>query len=197
MPISLWIKIPYTLFVAVLVPIYWVDNGPANFLWFSDIGLLVTLVALWLESRFLLSMMADGVLLFDIVWNLVFFSNLILGGDTGSLVGYMFDPHISIVLRALSLFHVGLPIIQLWALSRLGYDIRAWKYQAAFGCILLPLTYLASDPKENINWVFGVGKAGRRWLSPPLYLASLVVIYAAVVCLPTHLVLKKIFVRRG
>ena len=51
--IPLWIKISYTLFVAVLVPLYWVHHGPANFLWASDIALLATVIALWRESRML------------------------------------------------------------------------------------------------------------------------------------------------
>ena len=49
--IPLWIKIAYTLFICVLVPVYWVQYGPGNFLWFSDIALFVTAAALWLETR--------------------------------------------------------------------------------------------------------------------------------------------------
>ena len=40
--IPLWVKLGYTLFVAVLVPIYLRHYGPANFLWFSDVALLAT-----------------------------------------------------------------------------------------------------------------------------------------------------------
>jgi hypothetical protein len=189
--ISPWIKIPYALFVFVLVPVYWIRYGPANFLWFSDIGLIGTLVALWLESRFLLSMMGAGTLLFDIVWNFVFFSKLLLGA--GRLVDYMFDPEIALPIRALSLFHVALPIVQLWALGKMGYDVRAWKYQALLGFIILPLTYAVSSPEKNINWVFGVTEVPQQWLPAPLYLAALMVIYPTLVCFPTHLVLKRLF----
>jgi len=38
--IPLGLKVVYTLFVCALVPIYWREYGPANFLWFSDIALL-------------------------------------------------------------------------------------------------------------------------------------------------------------
>jgi hypothetical protein len=190
--ISPWIKIPYTLFVFVLVPVYWIRYGPANFLWFSDIALIGTLVALWLESRFLLSMMAVGVLLFDIVWNFIFFSKLLLGAGPG-FVDFMFDPAIALPIRALSLFHVALPIIQLWSLSKMGYDVRAWKYQALLGCIIFPLTYGVSRPEKNINWVFGVTEVPQQWLPAPMYLAALMVIYPTLVCFPTHLVLKRLF----
>src|SRR5215471_4584182 len=116
--ISLWIKVPYTVFVVVLVPVYWMHYGPANFLWVSDIALFGTLAALWLENSFLLSMMATGALAVDIVWNFVFFPKLILGGSPEGLAGYMFDATIPVWIRALSLFHVALPIIQLWAINK-------------------------------------------------------------------------------
>lgn len=193
--ISLWIKIPYTLFVFVLVPVYWIRYGPANFLWFSDIALFGTLVALWLENRFLASMMTSGVLLFDIVWNFIFFRKLLLNSGPDGLVGYMFDPQISVFIRALSLFHVALPLVQLWALSKLGYDVQAWKYQVVLGWILLPLTYAVTGPKENFNWVFGITEVPQKWLPAPLYLAALMVIYPTLVCFPTHLVLKRLFVK--
>ena len=46
--IPLWLKLAYSVFIAVLVPAYWWYYGPANFLWFSDLALLVTLVAVLL-----------------------------------------------------------------------------------------------------------------------------------------------------
>lgn len=191
--ISLWIKIPYTLFVVVLVPVYWIRYGPANFLWFSDLGLFGTLAALWFESRFLVSMMTTGVLLFDIVWNFIFFRKLIAGGGAAGLVGYMFDPRISVFIRALSLFHIGLPVVQLWSLGKLGYDASAWKYQVVVGWIVLSLTYAVTDPEQNINWVFGVTEVPQKWLPAHLYLAALMVIYPTLVCFPTHKVLETLF----
>ena len=41
--IPLSVCVPYTLFVCSLVPVYWRYYGPANFLWFSDLALLITL----------------------------------------------------------------------------------------------------------------------------------------------------------
>ena len=55
--IHLGIKVGYTLFLVILVPVYWAHYGPKNFLWFSDIALLTTGAALWLESPLLASMM--------------------------------------------------------------------------------------------------------------------------------------------
>lgn len=192
-PISLWVKIPYSLFVGVFIPVYWIHYGPVNFLWFSDIALIGTLLALWLGSRFLLSMMTTGVMLFDIVWCFIFFRKLIEGGGAEGLVGYMFDSQIHLFIRALSLFHVMLPGVQLWALGRLGYDVRAWKYQVILGWALILLTYAVTGPLENINWVYGVTEVPQRWLPAHLYVAAGMVIYPTLVCFPTHRILKALF----
>jgi hypothetical protein len=138
-------------------------------------------------------MAACGTLLLDTVWNLIFFPKLIVGAGPGGLVGYMFDPEISIYIRALSLFHVAVPVIQLWALSKLGYDGRAWKYQAVLGGMLLLLAYGLTDPKENVNWVFGISDAPQTWMPAGAYLGLLLIVYPLGVCFPTHLILKRLF----
>lgn len=73
--IPLWLKLSYTLFVCLLLPVNWVQYGPGNFLWFSDIALLTTVPTLWLESPLLASMMALAVVLLELVWNVDFFSD--------------------------------------------------------------------------------------------------------------------------
>src|SRR5205807_8087861 len=77
--LPVWLKIAHTLFVAVLVPVYWRQYGPGNFLWFSDLALFATLAALWLESALLASMQAVSVCLLELVWLADFLTRL-LGG---------------------------------------------------------------------------------------------------------------------
>jgi len=89
--VPLWLKIVYTVFVVVLVPIYWRQYGPANFLWFSDIALFMTVAALWLENALLVSMAALSVLLLELVWNLDFWVRLLTGKSLIALSAYMFD----------------------------------------------------------------------------------------------------------
>src|SRR5512145_276309 len=112
--IPLWGKLVYTLFLCVLVPAYWIHWGPRNFLWFSDIALLTTAVALWLESALLASMMTLAIALPELAWNVDFFGRLITGRHVFGLSGYMFDRGKPLGLRALSLFHIGLPVVLLW-----------------------------------------------------------------------------------
>ena len=135
---SLWIKIVYTMFVCVLVPVYAIQYPLTNFLWFSDIALITSVLALWLKSSLLASMMALAVLLPEIVWNVSFFSRLILGADPIGLSAYMFDPRRPLYLRALSLFHVAIPAILIWMVYQFGYDRRAWFAQTIVALVVLP-----------------------------------------------------------
>ena len=157
--IPFWLKISYTIFVAVLVPVYWKKWGPANFLWFSDVALFVMLSAVWLESGLLASMMGIAVLAPEIAWNISFFFQLLTGKRIFSLTDYMFDQSKSVFLRALSLFHVALPPLILWMIWKLGFEEKAIYYQILFGWFILFITYFFTDPAENINRVFGSGAA--------------------------------------
>ena len=185
-PIALGIKIAYTLFLAVLVPVYWAHYGPRNFLWFSDIALLGAGGALWLESPLLASMMLLAVLLPECAWNLDFFGRLLTGHRMFGMSAYMFERERPRFLRALSLFHVPLPVSLVWLVHRLGYDRRAWLGQSLLALVVLPVTYWLTDPAENVNWVHGLG-APQRGLPPWLYLALLIVAFALVLYLPPHL----------
>jgi len=192
---STWIKVAYSIFVCVLVTIYWLERGPANFLWLSDIALLATLPALWMENRFLTSMMAVGVLLPELAWNIDFFLRLIAGFDVIGLdgTGYMFGSPYTSLFKFFSLFHVILPVLLLWMLYRLRYDTRAIYAQTLLIWILLPVCYFATDPERNINWVFGIGNPPQTWVSSPLYLALLMCAYPLLVFIPTHFILKSMF----
>ena len=195
MKISAWIKIPYTTFVCILVPVYWLERGPANFLWLSDIALLAVVLALWMESSFLASMMAVGVLLPEFAWNLDFFLRLVAGFDVFGLnaTGYMFESHYTQLFKFFSLFHVVLPLLLLWMIYRLGYDTRAVYAQTLLIWVLLPACYMATDPARNLNWVFGIGNPPQTWVSEPLYLVLLMLAYPLFVFAPAHFMLKAIF----
>jgi hypothetical protein len=195
--LPLWLKLLYTLFVLVLVPVYWREYGPGNFLWFSDIALLTTVVSLWLESSLLTSTMALASVLLDFVWNVDFFITLIFGRSVITLAAYMFDQSIPLPIRLLSLFHVVLPVLILWTLYVLGYDRRAFVAQTLLAWIVLPLCYLLIGPAKNINWVYGFGSKPQTWMPPVLFLILLMILFPVVVYLPTHLLLKKIFSKAG
>lgn len=132
--IPLWIKILTTCFLCVFIPVYWLKRGPANLLWFSDIALIIVTIALWMENRFLVSMMAVGVLLPELTWNVDFFGRLLTGHHLFGLgaTSYMFSEKLLEIIRVLSLtLHVYLPIILIWSLYRLRFHEKSWIAQTA------------------------------------------------------------------
>jgi hypothetical protein len=192
-PIS--VKLSYTVFAAVTVAIYAKKYPLWNFLWFSDIALIATVPALWLENSLLASMMLVGVLLPEVLWNGAFFVRLVTGTRLFGLTDYMFDASKPRYLRAISLvFHVLLPPLLLWMAYRLGYDPRALLAQTVLAWIVLPLSYGLGDPKvENLNWVFGWTAAQQTRIPPLAYLGLVMIAFPLLIYLPTHLLLQRLF----
>jgi len=191
--LPLWIKLLATAFVAVLAPVYARHYGWANFLWFSDIALFSCVAALWLESPLLASMMTVGVLLLESAWIVDFVWRLLIGRGLLGLTDYMFESRNPRFIRGLSLFHVAMPFLLLWMVSRLGYDRRAWLAQTLLTWGVLLITYFVTRPDDNINWAFGLGSKPQHRLPPPVYLVFLMLALPTVVYWPTHLLLTRLF----
>lgn len=192
--LPLWLKLAYTAAAVGILIVYWVRYGPGNLFWFSDIALIVTVPALWLESSLLASMMAVSVVLPEGLWNLSFFGRLLTGRRITGLTDYMFEPERPSLLKALSLFHVPLPIILLWTVSVLGYDPRALGLTTLLAWLVLPATYVLTPASRNVNWVHGPGGEGARQtrLPPLAYLGALMAIFPVMVYLPTHFLLLRL-----
>ncbi len=106
------VKLGYTAFMAVLVPVYGANYGPTNFLYFCDVALFLTLVAVWTESALLAGMAAVGIVLPQMIWVLGFAAGL-FGVKLLGMTAYMFDERRS-------------PFLLLFLVKRLGYDKRAF-----------------------------------------------------------------------
>ncbi len=191
--IPLWLKVSSTLFVCVLVPVYWIHYGPSNFLWFSDIALLLSIPALWLESELLASMGTLSVGALELAWTVDFIVRLTTGVSLTGLSAYMFNPKILMSIRALSLFHIVLPILLIWMVDRLGYDSRAFAAQTLVAWSIIPMSYLLTKPSENVNWVHGFGSQPQRCVPPLVHVGLLMILFPLVVYLPSHLLLKHLF----
>ena len=189
--IPLSVKLIYAVWMAVWIPVYWVHSGTENFLWLCDVANILVGVALWTESPLLMSAQAVGVLFVQIIWCGDYFGRLLLGRHPIGGTEYMFDEAKPLYLRLFSLFHVAMPPLLLWAVSRLGYDRRGWLLQTAITWALLPATWLIVAPDRNINWVWKPFGRPQELLAPPLYLLALCFLYPLLLYLPTHLVLRR------
>lgn len=190
-----WLTLSYTIAAVGILAIYWFRYGPANYLWFSDIALIGTIPALWLESSLLASTLLVGVLLPELLWNASLVSRLVIGVRITGIVDYMFEPERPLHLKLISLFHIPMPLILVWLVWTLGYDPRAPLIMTAINGVVVPLTWLITDPYRNINWVHGPGGEGVRQttLHPLAWLALIMIGLPVAVYLPTHWLLLYLF----
>ena len=202
--IPTWVKVAYSAFVAIVVPCYWVTYSPWNFLYFCDIALLVTGVAIWIESPLLVSMQAVAITVPQLLWVIDFLCRLIAGVHITGVTSYMLDSSIPLFLRALSLFHGWLPFLVLWLLSRLSYDRRALGIQSMVAIVVILISYLfapapppsASHPNwaVNINYVYGLDdKHPQTMMAPWLWLLFIMAVTVIAMYLSTHFVLRRVF----
>lgn len=174
-------KWTYLAFVLVLVPVYAVEHGWLNFLWFSNVALLGGLLAAWLESRRIASMMLVAVVLLELGWVLDFALSMVFWGWAPlGIVHYMFNPEIPLFVRLLSLYHLPLPFVLIWLMWRLGYDPTAWRYMVVLGLGVLLLTFAFATPERNVNWVLGPGGQEQEWMHPAAWLMVVMAFCVAV-----------------
>jgi hypothetical protein len=197
--LPLWLKLAYTAFMAVLLPVYWANYGPTNFLYFCDVALLITLVGIWIESPLLISMCAVGILASQALWVVDFLSNLI-GWPLTGMTDYMFAADHSLFLRSLSLFHGWLPFLLVYLVWRLGYDRRGFPAWTGVAWILVLICFLFMPPPRpdpglmpvNINYVWGMSDtAAQQWVPPVVWLAGLIILLPVLLYVPVHFLLRR------
>ena len=161
-------------------------------------AVLVTLVGLWAESRFLLSLEAVAIGVPQALWIADFLVGL-SGHRLLGLTDYMRDASLPLLVRGLSLFHGWLPLLLLWCLHRVGYDRRAFPAQCVVGVGLVLLCYAAFAPPGrpggfNLNYVHGLDEHHAQTTMPPLaWLALLAAVLPTLMYLPAHLALSRLF----
>ena len=142
-----------------------------------------------MESRLIFSWQATGLLIFqtlyaiDLVWAFTTATHVIGGTE------YMFDARVPLFLRLLSLFHLVTPPLLLWAIWRLGYDTRGWKYQTLTAWIVVPICYFWR-PQYDINWARGPFSHEQHFMPGVIYLLGYLILVPLLVYWPSHLVLQ-------
>lgn len=188
MRLPLWLKIVWTFWLIVWAPIYWRQYGAQNFLFFCDIGNILIGIGLWLENPLIFSWQACGLLAFQTLYVIDLAGALLMRGHFLGMTDYMFDPHVSLAIRLLSLFHVATPPLLLWAIWRLGSDRRGWKLQTLTMWIVVPINYFWR-PEQDVNWARGLFFHEQHTIPGWLYLTAYLIVVPLCVYLPTQMFL--------
>jgi len=198
--VPLGLKLAYTAYMAVLIPVYWHFYGPTNFLYFCDVALILTLIAIWPENALMISMCAVGILVPQALWVADFLGHA-AGVSLTGMSDYMFDPSHSLFLRLLSLFHGCLPFLLIYLVWRIGYDRRAfWAWTGLAWALLIICFFLMPAPTANaglapvnINYVWGMSdEAAQTWVPPYVWLTAQLLGLPLIAFAPTHFALKRV-----
>ena len=130
--------------LALWLPLHLAAYPASTFLWWCAHGAVLAVIGLCLESRLVVSWQAVALLVPQTLYAAEASARLVTGWRGGG-TSYLFDPAIPLEVRALSLFHFGMPLLLVWAVRRLGYDRRALLVQVVAGT-LVSLASLAVGP---------------------------------------------------
>jgi hypothetical protein len=160
--------------------------GVQNFFWLCNLASFLLLVALWAEHRLLMSMQWLAVALVGCLWTLDVATAALSGWHLIGGTEYMFDPEHPPLAKAMSLYHLILPLVAGFGIIRLGYARGALIWQTGLTWLVIPVSYLFTDFERNINWVHGPFGQPQDLLAPLLYLFLLMLVWPLVVYLPVH-----------
>lgn len=174
--------------LAVWLSTYAVVWGFGNFVQLCDLAVILTVAGVWTGSSLLLSSQAVGSLLINSVWVLDVVSRLVSGHHLIGGTEYMWDAQYPLWVRLLSLYHVAVPVVLLWALRRTGYHPRGLLLQAAISVPVLIASRLLG-PEKNVNFAFVDPILHIAFQPAALHLAITLFCLIAILYWPTHQIL--------
>ncbi|MGM0983508.1 MAG: hypothetical protein ACQEXG_08805 [Pseudomonadota bacterium] len=184
--LPLWLKLVFSLWVTIWASSYWVLLGPQNFFWLCNLANFLILAGLWSESRRLISMQWLAVALVGTFWAVDVGTAWVTGWHPIGGTEYMFDPQHPPLTRAMSLYHLILPLVAGFAIWRIGYDRRALVWQSLLTWLVIPASYFFTEAERNINWVEGPFGKPQSMMDPLVYLAVLMILWPLLIYLPVH-----------
>lgn len=187
-----WLRWAAFVWLLFWFPTYWHTWGISNFLHLCDIAAILTCLGLLSNNALLISSQAVSSLLIDLAWTLDAAWRFFLGHHLIGGTEYLFEGRFPLWVRLLSLFHILMPFLLLWAVHWIGYDRRGWPLQSAIAL----LVFLASrliGPEQNLNFAFTDPFLHRAWGPAPVHIALSLLALVFFVYLPTHVALRKFF----
>jgi len=186
------LKLAFTAFVLAWLPLVIATRGWQNLLWLCDLANLIVLAGLWRESRLLLSSQLVATLLIGLGWSIDLLGALVFDLHPLRATMYMLEPSLPLIFRLSSLFHVAVPLLLLYALTRLGHDRRGWRLQTGICWAVLPLSAWLTDPERNINWIAAPFGFEQAWLPTWAYVLVCMAAYPLFLYLPTEAILRRL-----
>jgi hypothetical protein len=190
-PVLRWIA---ALWMTVWLPAYVRVWGWANLLHLCDAAVILTCVGLWWGSGRLLSSQAVSAVLPGVLWLLNVCWRIATGHFLVRGTEYMWDAQYPLWVRLLSLFHVALPGVLLWAVWKLGYDGRGLALQIAIVAVLLIASRFLSA-ELNMNYAYRDPVFNRGWGPSLVHLGVILLGAVVLLYLPTHIMLARLFSR--
>lgn len=188
-PVLRWFSL---LWMAVWLPAYFRVWGWANLLHLCDVAVILAFVGIWLANPLLLSSQAVGSIAAGIFWIADVGWRLATGRFLVGGTNYMWDARYPLWVRLLSTFHIGLPLVLLWTVRRVGYDRRALGLQAAIAAVLLIVSRFLSA-ELNLNYAYRDPVFHRSWGPAPVHIVVIFIPLVALVYWPTHVLLGWLF----
>ena len=188
-PVLRWFSLAWMI---VWLPAYFRVWGWENLLHLCDVCVILSFLGIWWANSLLLSSQAVAALAAGALWALDVGWRLVTGRYLVGGTEYMWDAHYPLWVRLLSTFHVGLPLVLLWTLRKVGYDRRALALQAAIAAFLLVVSrFLPAN--LNMNYAYRDPLWHRAWGWAPVHLAVIFIPIVALIYWPTHLLLTWLF----
>ena len=184
-----WIAL---LWLGVWIPLYWHYWGGETFLQLCDMAVVLGCVGIFSGNALLISTQAVTTPVIGMAWGMDVVWHFFLGRHLLGGTEYMWDARVPLWVRLLSLFHVLLPILLIWALGHTGYDRRAWWVQLVFAAGLLAASRFIA-PERNLNFAFRDPLLHRSLGPAPIHLMIILLGQALLLYAPAHLAVERIF----
>lgn len=141
-----------------------------------------------LSSQAVNIFVASCAWLFEVCWRLIAGHGLFGGTD------YLWDGHYALWVRLLTFYHVLLPIVLIYAISKTGYDRRGLLLQSGIAAVLLIVGRMMG-PAENMNFAFADPVFHRALGPAPVHLVAILAGTIVLTYLPAHVLFARCFSR--
>jgi hypothetical protein len=173
--------------LAAYVPAYAYAYGGWHFLQLCNLSLLLSCLGALMRNRLLLSAQALGAPVIGLLWIADLAHLAATGRYWHAGTAYLWDERIPEIARMLSVYHLVLPMVLIFALRRFGYDRRALLLQTAISCAAFAVSWWWLRDVENLNYV-NAWPGGRVLFAdtPGAHAFVTWSLLCAVVYVPTH-----------